>query len=49
MELNAFLNQLIIDLEDVCDDIEFDFGNNTVPEEKVRQIKRTVEDFQNEI
>lgn len=49
MELNAFLNQLIIDLEDVCDDIKFDFGSNTVPEEKVRQIKKAVEDFHNEI
>lgn len=44
-----FLTQLILDLEDVCSDIEFDIGTNSVPEEKLRDIIKQLEALQDEV
>lgn len=49
MTLDEFLTQLTLDLEDVCEDINFDCGSNSVAEQKVRQILKAIEDFQNEV
>lgn len=43
-ELESFLTQLIIDLDDVIQDIEFDFGNDSVAEEKLKRIIRNIEE-----
>lgn len=45
-DLEQFLTQLIIDLEDVCSDLEFDYGANTVAEQKLHGIIRQIEDKQ---
>lgn len=44
---DQFLNQLVIDLEDVCDDIQFDHGTNTVAEAKIRDLIKQIEDYTN--
>lgn len=49
MELNEFLTQLLLDLEDVQSDIEFDCGPQSVPGEKVRQIIWNVGRYQDEV
>jgi len=50
MSISAdFLTTLIIDLEDVCSDIIFDIGADSVPEEKLRDIIKRLEDEQDEV
>lgn len=44
-----FLTTLILDLEDVCDDIEFDIGSDSVPEGKLRDIIKRLEGKQDEV
>ena len=43
-DVDSFLTQLIIDLDDVIQDIEFDFGSNSVAEEKLKRIIRNIEE-----
>lgn len=43
-DVDSFLTQLIIDLDDVIQDIEFDFGANSVAEEKLKRIIRNIEE-----
>lgn len=43
--MESFLNQLLIDLNDVLDDIEFDYaGTDSVPYKKLSDIVQQVED-----
>lgn len=40
-----FLTQLLLDLEDICNDIEYDLGrNDSVAQKKVEDLMKQIED-----
>ncbi len=47
--MDIFLNELLVDLNDVLDDIEFDYaGTDSVPYQKLKDIIENVEDKLND-
>lgn len=43
--MDTFLNELLIELNDVLSDVEFDYaGTDNVPYQKLKDIIETVED-----
>jgi hypothetical protein len=46
MNIDAFLTQLILDLEDVKEDINYDLSRDSVPFSKVESIIKNVIVFQ---
>lgn len=47
--MDTFLNELLIDLNDVLDDIEFDYaGRDSVPYQKLKDIIENVEEQLNQ-
>jgi hypothetical protein len=44
-----FLTRLILDLKDVVEDVQFDIGSDSVPEGKLRDIIKHIEEKQDEI
>jgi hypothetical protein len=49
MNLDQFLTQLLLDVEDIQSDVEFDLGHDSVPGQKLNDLKKMIEEFSNEV
>ena len=49
MNLDQFLNKLLLDVEDIRDDVEYDLGRDSVPSQKLNDLKKMIERFSDEV
>ena len=49
MNLDQFLNNLLLEVEDIRGDVEYDLGRESVPCQKLDRLKKMIESFSNEV
>jgi hypothetical protein len=46
--LDKFLTKLALDIDDIITDLDYDFGPGTVAADKMSELKKFVEDYQDD-
>ncbi len=49
MNLDQFLNKLLLEVEDIREDVKYDLGRESVPCQKLNALKKMIESFSNEV